>query len=41
MKRDALPRLAWEHPVSVLMRSGMTEKLTNMLIHSRSSRRSV
>ena len=28
-------------PVSVLRRSGMTEKLTNMLIQSRSSRRSV
>ena len=28
-------------PVSVLSRSGITEKLTNMLSQSRSSRRSV
>ena len=28
-------------PVNVLIRSGMTEKLTNMLSHSRSNRRIV
>ncbi len=28
-------------PVSVLSRNGMTEKLTNMLSHSRSNRRIV
>ena len=28
-------------PVIVLTRSGMTEKLTNMLVHSRRSRRNV
>ena len=41
VERARVPMRLSAKPVKVLIRSGMTEKLTNMLSHSRNSRRIV